>query len=132
MREKSSHPAYKPPPAFRTEAKVAKGGAYLRDTTVIAYGSTFEIQCNLSSMETFGTKANVQISEVFLIPECHAHRHTLQVDVRSKGIAYQHWSHSQVPTNVAYFHVSSPAVLKVLSSLFYSKNGTSTPRPVHF
>ena len=30
-----SHPAYKPPPALYTKAKVAKGGAYLRDTTVI-------------------------------------------------------------------------------------------------
>ena len=29
-----SHPAYKPPPALYTKAKVAKGGAYLRDTTV--------------------------------------------------------------------------------------------------
>ena len=28
------HPAYKPPPAFCTKAKVAKGGVYLRDTTV--------------------------------------------------------------------------------------------------
>ena len=29
-----SHPAYKPPLALCTKAKVAKGGAYLRDTTV--------------------------------------------------------------------------------------------------
>ena len=29
-----SHPAYKPPPALCAKAKVAKGGAYLRDTTV--------------------------------------------------------------------------------------------------
>ena len=29
-----SHPAYKPPPALCTKAKVTKGGAYLRDTTV--------------------------------------------------------------------------------------------------
>ena len=29
-----SHPAYKPPPALCTKAKVAKGGVYLRDTTV--------------------------------------------------------------------------------------------------
>ena len=30
-----SHPAYKPPPAFCTKAKVAKGGAHLWDTTVV-------------------------------------------------------------------------------------------------
>ena len=31
-----SHPVYKPPPpAFCTKAKIAKGGAYLRDTTVL-------------------------------------------------------------------------------------------------
>ena len=35
-REKSSHPAYKPPLCFvLIKAKVAKRGAYLRDTTVI-------------------------------------------------------------------------------------------------
>ena len=28
--------AYKPPPAFCTKAKIAKGGAYLRDTTVLS------------------------------------------------------------------------------------------------
>ena len=32
-----SHPAYKPPPALCTKAKVAKGGAYLRDTTVNSF-----------------------------------------------------------------------------------------------
>ena len=40
------HPAYRPPPplAFCTEAKVAKGGAYLRDTTVI-----FVLNCGYRS-----------------------------------------------------------------------------------
>ena len=34
-----SHPAYKPPtPALCTKAKVAKGGAYLWDTTVFPCG----------------------------------------------------------------------------------------------
>ena len=32
-----SDPAYKPPPTFSTSAKVAKQGAYMRDTTVSLY-----------------------------------------------------------------------------------------------
>ena len=43
MREKMSHPTYKPPPpALFT--KVAKGGAYLRDTTVFEYDCLAENQ----------------------------------------------------------------------------------------
>ena len=42
-----SHPTYKPPPpppALFTKAKVAKGGAYLRDTTVFEYDCLAENQ----------------------------------------------------------------------------------------
>ena len=36
-RDKMSDLAYKPPPTLSTSAKVAKRGAYMRDTTVIVY-----------------------------------------------------------------------------------------------
>ena len=39
-RDKMSDPAYKPPPTFSTSAKVAKGGAYRRDTTVLVLDGT--------------------------------------------------------------------------------------------
>jgi len=34
-RDKMSDPAYKPPPTLSTSAKVAKRGAYMRDTMVV-------------------------------------------------------------------------------------------------
>ena len=37
-RDKMSDPAYKPPPTLSTSIKVAKGGAYMRDTTVYTLG----------------------------------------------------------------------------------------------
>ena len=35
LRDKLSDPAYKPPPTLSTSVKVAKEGAYMRDTTVL-------------------------------------------------------------------------------------------------
>ena len=84
--------------------------------------------------ENFWTKANVQISEVSLIPECTSyegvllhmymvHKLFMYIGIPSRPMLVVRVLHNNVGlipgTNVAY--LSSPPVLKVLSSLVYSK-----------
>ena len=73
------HPAYKPPPALYTKAKVAKGGAYLRDTMVLR-----STDFGVVSFREF---------RLFLTPRKELFHNHVSVRVIRGGVAHTHPIH---------------------------------------